>query len=487
MTSLFLPLSCLKHESGYLVGQFVEEHNCYYVVDVKQDASFQDGGATHHIGCLGEVDLLNHEDKIRIRFDEDRVLCSSHNDVTIVVYDVDKIATSAESFNLNRTRKSGNSPYDVASVKTLFSVVSNFHKIQDGGHPTPIRPTKQNIQVLGLLNTMLSHIWKLFHPIIYLLQLSSVGSLFLQKLNVVKTRDKTQAISIFVDLLLGLLFYFIVLNNLSPISNQSFTFVPSVDYIGTQVEHLIRWLMGIPIGLKLNSNLNQFLGKFFLHHVRLWLEYIHVLSAAFWDESQPKDLLQWLLLVCCGGFSFFFAILSDLTAILSFHIYCFYVYAARLYGLQMCGLVSLGRLFRGLKHNPLRQRVDSMTQQSERLFIGTLVFTALLFLLPTTMLYYVIFAALRLVIMAIQNNLLWLRKLFGNFPLYLVYRRVRFPEEFPGRAVFTRTQQGFIQLAVHPRPYMVVLQQWVTHTMQPTISFKQLLFSLVYGSLLKWI
>uniref|UniRef100_F6R1F8 Phosphatidylinositol N-acetylglucosaminyltransferase subunit Q-like n=2 Tax=Ciona intestinalis TaxID=7719 RepID=F6R1F8_CIOIN len=350
-----------------------------------------------------------------------------------------------------------------------------------------MHPTKQNIQVFLLFNTMLSHIWKLFHPIIYLLQLSSVGSLFLHKLKVVKNRNKTQAISLFVDLLLGILFYFIVSNNLTPISDQSFTFVPSVDYIGIQVEHLIRWLMGIPIGLKLNSNLNQFLGKFFLHHVRLWLEYIHVLSAAFWDESQHKDLLEWLLLICCGGFSFVFAILSDLTAILSFHIYCFYVYATRVYGLQMHGIISLGRLFRGLKRNPLRQRIDSMTQQSERLFIGTLVFTALLFLLPTTMLYYVIFAALRLVIMAIQNNLLWLRKLFGNFPLYLVYRRVRFPEEFPGRAVFTQTQQGFIRLVVHPCPYMVVLHRWVTHTIQPTISFKQLLFSLVYGSLLKWV
>ena len=96
---------------------------------------------------------------------------------------------------------------------------------------------------------------------------------------------------------------------------------------------LIRWLMGIPIGMKLNSPLNEFLGKFFLHHVRLWLEYIQMILMAFVPKN---ELLFWPFYVTCLGFSFFIAMLSDVVSLLTFHVYCFYVYATRLYGLQVC-------------------------------------------------------------------------------------------------------------------------------------------------------
>ncbi len=63
----------------------------------------------------------------------------------------------------------------------------------------------------------------------------------------------------------------------------------------------------------------------------------------------------------------------------------------RLYSLQVYALASLWRLFRGKKWNVLRQRVDSATYDVDQLFLGTLLFTVLLFLLPTTALYYVVF------------------------------------------------------------------------------------------------
>ena len=59
----------------------------------------------------------------------------------------------------------------------------------------------------------------------------------------------------------------------------------------------------------------------------------------------------------------------------------------RLYSLQVSGLVALGR-----KHNPLRGRVDSCQYSPDQLFVGTLAFTILLFLFPTTFMYYIVFA-----------------------------------------------------------------------------------------------
>lgn len=62
---------------------------------------------------------------------------------------------------------------------------------------------------------------------------------------------------------------------------------------------------------------------------------------------------------------------------------------------QSSALCSLWRLFRGKKFNPLRNRVDSSPHENvEQLFVGTLAFTILLFLYPTTLVYYAVFAVL---------------------------------------------------------------------------------------------
>lgn len=63
----------------------------------------------------------------------------------------------------------------------------------------------------------------------------------------------------------------------------------------------------------------------------------------------------------------------------------------RLFNLQLKCLISLWRLFIGKKYNPLRERVDSCQYSPNQLFIGTLIFTILLFLLPTTIMYYAVF------------------------------------------------------------------------------------------------
>ena len=76
----------------------------------------------------------------------------------------------------------------------------------------------------------------------------------------------------------------------------------------------------------------------------------------------------------------------------------------RLYSLQVYGLASLWRLFRGKKWNVLRQRVDSASFDIDQLFIGTLFFTILLFLLPTTALYYIVFVTVRIIL---RNTVVW--------------------------------------------------------------------------------
>ncbi|KAL3272455.1 hypothetical protein HHI36_013935 [Cryptolaemus montrouzieri] len=131
------------------------------------------------------------------------------------------------------------------------------------------------------------------------------------------------------------------------------------------------------------------------------------------------NYLQYLVNSGVFGFSFQLAIISDILSLTTFHVYCIYVYAAKLFQLQVRSITSLWRLFIGRKYNPLRQRVDSCHYTQHQLFIGTLGFTILLFLLPTTSLYYVVFTALRLVFLIVNGILYRLRYFLRCLPIYV--------------------------------------------------------------------
>jgi hypothetical protein len=47
-----------------------------------------------------------------------------------------------------------------------------------------------------------------------------------------------------------------------------------MQVIADNLQLLIEWLMGVPVGLKLNRPLSTVLGKFFLYHLYLWKTYI---------------------------------------------------------------------------------------------------------------------------------------------------------------------------------------------------------------------
>lgn len=59
--------------------------------------------------------------------------------------------------------------------------------------------------------------------------------------------------------------------------------------------------------------------------------------------------------------------------------------------MQISGLIALLRLFVGRKYNPLRGGIDSCEYTNQELFVGTVAFTILLLLLPTTTMYYIVF------------------------------------------------------------------------------------------------
>ncbi|XP_039253589.2 phosphatidylinositol N-acetylglucosaminyltransferase subunit Q-like [Styela clava] len=315
-----------------------------------------------------------------------------------------------------------------------------------------------------------------------------------------KYEDKDILSTIFVDMifgvgLLGSLYYF---DFLPSTRTTKQAFLPYVESIANQVEELIEWLMGFPAGLKLNHPLNQFLGHFFLYHVRLWLEYSKMMM-----EFIPY-LITYCLMTSCLGLSFLLSIIADAVSTLSFHVYCFYVYAGRLYGLQVAGLMSLWRLFRGKKWNPLRKRVDSLEesgQRADQLFAGTLLFTVLLFLLPTTALYYGIFMLLRVAVLAIQVAISGVVFIISDFPWYSMFVRIFQPQKFiksmkcstllrnGDKLKYKADQVMIVRMGIQPQPISTVITTALSGKRLPSEKFpgfRSFLGKLIFGELIRW-
>lgn len=165
-------------------------------------------------------------------------------------------------------------------------------------------------------------------------------------------------------------------------------------------EEYLVWLMGVPWGIKLNTPLSQFLGTRYLYILDLW--------KLFYSEFISIYLLMFvdfLLILLPFGFTLSITALHDFLKFLNLCLICFFVISNRVFTLQVSALKSLGRLFMGKKWNILRERVDSCDFNMNQLLVGTIVFTILLFLLPTTGMYTLAFLYLRLVQFSVQFNL----------------------------------------------------------------------------------
>ena len=163
---------------------------------------------------------------------------------------------------------------------------------------------------------------------------------------------------------------------------------------------LIQWVMGIPGGLKLNTPLNHFLGTRFLGILELWKYFYSNFIESFLDS-----ILTFLIILLPFGFTLFLSVLHDFLKFLNLCLICFFVFTSRIVSLQVSALKSLARLFMGTKWNILKKRVDSCDYGTNQLLMGTILFTILLFLLPTTGVYFVIFLHLRMLQFAIQLTL----------------------------------------------------------------------------------
>lgn len=199
-----------------------------------------------------------------------------------------------------------------------------------------------------------------------------------------------------------------------------------ISYSVQLMREAIVWLMGWPAGLKLNNNLDNFIGEMFLWLIFIWQFFMEAL----------KDFLPAFVTIIgysgvCGA-SMTISLISDLLTLLSVHVYVFYSVAARIYNWQLTCLWSLFNLFRGKKYNVLRNRLDSCDYDLDQLLLGTILFTLLFFLFPTVVVYYVLFCFARVTVITTQVFLRTLLSFLNHFPLFGLMIRAKDPRRLPG-------------------------------------------------------
>ncbi|KZL78714.1 N-acetylglucosaminyl transferase component [Colletotrichum tofieldiae] len=197
-------------------------------------------------------------------------------------------------------------------------------------------------------------------------------------------------------------------------------------YTVEALQRSISWLMGWPAGLKLNEELALFLGDLFLWVIDYWSNCIAALQPVL------PHIIWFIGFSSFAGASMPIAMFSDLLSGLTIHIYSFYLASARIYHWQLTILISLFHLFRGKKHNVLRNRIDSCDYDLDQLLVGTILFTLLFFLLPTVVVFYLNFAVARMAIISFKAVFDTLLSCLNHFPLFALMLRVKDPRRLPG-------------------------------------------------------
>lgn len=126
------------------------------------------------------------------------------------------------------------------------------------------------------------------------------------------------------------------------------------------------------------------------------------------------------------------ALFSDLVSLLTVHIYSFYMASGKIFHWQLTIILSLFHLFRGKKHNVLRNRIDSCDYDLDQLLLGTILFTFLFFLLPTVIVFYFTFAIARMGIISVKAVLDTALACLNHFPLFALMLRVKDSQRLPG-------------------------------------------------------
>lgn len=227
------------------------------------------------------------------------------------------------------------------------------------------------------------------------------------------------------DLLIGIIISNLIITNESKI--EEFIIRNLTKYQNLLSETVI-WLMNSPAGFKLNNNLCNFIGQLAIWVIEFWRQTIINLFI----EKLPIIIKIVENLTRYGGLSIGIAFLIDILLILTINIRGFYIALTRIYYCQLKILNTLFRLFYGKKLNILKEgRIDSNFFEIDQLMIGIILFTTLIYLLPTIFIFYFTFVICQIILLFVKLNLKLTLILINHLPIVVILLTIKHKERLP--------------------------------------------------------
>ncbi|EPY20454.1 N-acetylglucosaminyl transferase component [Strigomonas culicis] len=272
-------------------------------------------------------------------------------------------------------------------------------------------------------------------------------------------------VRIFVDFLLGLSFY-VCFHALFHHKFDSFPFYFLYDVHMSYME----WFAGWPAGFKANEDVNKILCFFSSVLLTMWNliarggVFLRVASfggtmplqesvltamqdaisvanstcsaynyqssnvsttVSFSLADRHPEVYVWLdfgvLLTCLFGASVALSAFADATRLASLHLTILFGIFSRLYDVVLSLIGSLSGLFRGLKYNPLRCRVDGHQFQTDQMLFASFFLVVICSLLPAVLVYYVYFMLIGVCVWLISLFFVNLGYLIMYLPTFEVF------------------------------------------------------------------
>ncbi|KAN0075330.1 N-acetylglucosaminyl transferase component (Gpi1) domain containing protein [Tylopilus felleus] len=227
--------------------------------------------------------------------------------------------------------------------------------------------------------------------------------------------------------------------------------------LAVRIQRVLLWLDSWPAGLKLNTELSRFYSHGFIGLIIGWTKLLH----------RSLSLLPAISFVvetaCFLGMTMTISLSLDFISVLTAHLHACYFISATAYRHVLLLIGSLWNLFRGKRYNTLRNRTDTWDYDVDQLLLGTILFTLAAHLFPTILVYYTLFALVRLGIIVLYASCETLLAFMNHFPLFALMLRAKDPQRLPGDTYLhvNHTALGCsVTVESHPLPYAVVFAQY---------------------------
>lgn len=422
-----------KPSPGFLVGKKISE-NVYFVADVvKEEQTIVPDDQT----LLGTIDMGNYSNfDISASWKDGHVYIESLNSM-IIYY------SPNNRYSLGSVLDSNNEATPTEFGKIISRMAEMHHKNNNRGRLDISQWPVVEFFLVGIIELVLMAILLIQLIISSTLYVLTINTPYQYKLSnltffgeqlfvrlrffykrdgsVSKLRHRDAKYRVFTDVLIGSILAIVILRN----DELILSFLKSVllYFKSILTDHIV-WLLGWPGGLKLNDYLDHVFGSLSLGCINWW--------ASLLDSFVGYYALRVLAFSGFFGASFLISLISDFLAFSTSYLFLFYLLFSRIYSVQLSTMLSLWRLFRGLKKNDLRNRIDSYEYTIAQMILGSFFFTLLVFLFPTVAVYYYTFTAFRVIISLLQAFIGILLSLFNLFPLYLIILRLVNPTKVPG-------------------------------------------------------